>query len=267
MKDIVDSTGLVKNILLAGEEILRVYNGSVAVEYKADHSPLTIADKRSNNIITGFLASSSPLPILSEEAAEVNYSERKNWNRFWLLDPLDGTKEFINRNGEFTINIALIENSAPVFGLIYLPVKDLLYAAIKGKGSFRILNLKNANSSDFDSIIYKGEKLPFPKDASRPYTVITSRSHINSETEGYIDEKRKKYPLLVTMPAGSALKFCLVAEGKADVYPRFGLTMEWDTAAGQLIAEEAGKKVICPDTGMSLSYNKPDMHNPFFIVE
>ncbi len=251
-------------IVLAGKSVMQVYSKPFDVEYKEDHSPLTEADKISNEIISSGLKSTQ-YPVLSEEMDETPYEERKAWKNFWLVDPLDGTKEFVKRNGEFTVNIALINDGLPVFGLIYLPVPQTLYYAIKGHGAYRILNAGNYTYQWNDQLMKVAEKLPLfiPK---RDYTIVASRSHLSPETEAYINKEQKKHGKVNTVSAGSSIKFCIVAEGKADAYPRFAPTMEWDTAAGQIIAEETGKKVLNIETNKPLSYNKKILLNPSFLV-
>jgi 3'(2'), 5'-bisphosphate nucleotidase len=236
----------------AGEAILGVYGSAVKAELKADSSPVTAADRLSHEILADHLARTSPFPVLSEEGKDIPYEERRHWETFWLLDPLDGTKEFISRNGEFTVNTALIHRGLPVMGAIYAPVKDLLYTAIKGGGAYRTVH---------------GETVRLPVDRQRTNCVVVgSRSHASREFEAYVLKLRARYEAIELITAGSSLKFCLVAEGAADLYPRLGTTMEWDTAAGQLIVEEAGGRVVEAEGGRPLRYNKADLRNPHFIV-
>jgi 3'(2'), 5'-bisphosphate nucleotidase len=251
----------------AGEAIMQVYNSGFSVEYKEDNSPLTLADKLSHEIISTGLQKHSSYPVLSEEMAEIPYNERKNWSVFWLVDPLDGTKEFVKRNGEFTVNIALIENEAPVMGFIYLPVHKTLYYSLQNKGAYRVM--KGDSIIHFKSgaeIIKASEKLPAEQPKDKIFTIVASRSHNSPDTEAFIEKERSTHGSVNLVSAGSSIKFCLVAEGKADAYPRFAPTMEWDTAAGQAIAEESGKKVVLPDGKTSLSYNKKSLLNPYFMV-
>ena len=234
----------------AGAEIMEVYSGEISVEYKDDRSPLTLADRRSHRVIEKGLKELAPeIPVISEEGALVDYSVRKDYARFWLVDPLDGTKEFIKRNGEFTVNIALIEGDLPVLGVIYAPAKGLLYYAGKGTGAFKEVDRLQARP-----IV---SELP-PGHGIR---AVVSRSHPSAEIEEFL----KGYSVASSVEAGSSLKFCLVAEGSADLYPRFGETWEWDTAAGHAIASEAGAVVTLPDSG-ELTYNKENLKNPGFIV-
>lgn len=252
-------------IILAGRAVIDVYNKPFDVEFKEDHSPLTEADKLSNDIISSGLRNTEYPLVISEEMAEVPYEERKQWNNFWLVDPLDGTKEFVKRNGEFTVNIALIENNLPVFGLIYLPVPQILYYAIKGKGAYRILDAASRKYQMANQLNDVAERLPLFK-TKRDYTIIASRSHLSPETDAFIKTETEKHGKINTVSAGSSIKFCIVAEGKADTYPRFAPTMEWDSAAGQIIAEETGKQVLNMETQKVLTYNKKSLTNPHFLV-
>ena len=255
----------------AGEAILEVYGSDFAVEQKDDKSPLTLADKRSHEIIMDVLqqtitVNNSTVPILSEEGRETPYDERKEWEYFWLVDPLDGTKEFVKRNGEFTVNIALIHKYKPVLGIIYIPVKDVFYFAAIDTGAYKLEN--SAILSDNLSIkklIANSQRLPLNNNKAS-FTVIGSRSHTSEEFSEFVIRLKEKYDNVEFISSGSSLKLCLVAEGKADVYPRFGPTMEWDTAAGQAIAEQAKCTVIDTETDGPLNYNKNSLLNPFFIV-
>lgn len=239
----------------AGVEILEVYESDFAVEHKDDKSPLTMADKRGHLKIMSYL-SSTPYPVLSEEGKHLSYDERKDWGRFWLVDPLDGTKEFIKRNGEFTVNIALVENAVPIMGVIYVPVKDTLYIGSE-EGAFKY--------ERYVSDTEVKQQLPLPK-GDRPYTVVGSRSHMSPETEAFFEEKKKEYGEVEIMAVGSSLKLCMVAEGKADAYPRYAPTMEWDTGAGHAIALAAGFNVTKYNTEEALEYNKEALLNPWFLV-
>ncbi|MFM7016604.1 MAG: 3'(2'),5'-bisphosphate nucleotidase CysQ [Bacteroidota bacterium] len=254
----------------AGVEILKVYDGEIIVEIKDDRSPLTEADKRSNTAIVEHLGTS--LPILSEEGKTIDYSERKDWELFWLVDPLDGTKEFIKRNGEFTVNIALIKNQTPVGGVIYAPVINDLYFSIENMGAFKINSsinelLQLVSVPNFISaLIAKASKLPLAT-GNRLFTVVASRSHMSEETTTFIEELKSKHGEINLISKGSSLKLCLVAEGAAEVYPRFAPTMEWDTAAGHAIALGAGLTVRHTDSNHPLIYNKENLLNPWFVVE
>jgi len=258
--------------LEAGKEIMRIYDDpsqDFGIERKADNSPLTLADKAAHNCIVRHLEPTG-IPILSEEGAHLPYEERKAWKRLWVVDPLDGTKEFIKKNGEFTVNIALVEDGSPVIGVIFAPATRMLYAGIVGVGARRVENIK----FEYLGIPVSQMKEPLvfhtlPQSSLSDHiglNVVASRSHLNSETEEYINTLRQKNRHVQLVSKGSSLKICLVAEGTADVYPRFAPTMEWDTAAGDAIARAAGKSVVDAQTGQPLTYNKPDLHNPWFIV-
>jgi len=251
----------------AGARILEVYNqSSVLTEYKADHSPLTEADKASHQVLEDILSDSN-LPILSEEGEHLTYEERSAWDLFWLIDPLDGTKEFIKRNGEFTVNVALVRDGDPVVGVVFVPVTGDLYFASNSIGSYRIKWEHDIREKlpGLDQLIDRADKLPFA--SKKTYTIVASRSHINEETELFIKQLEKEHREVSVVSIGSALKICIVAEGNADIYPRFGPTMEWDTAAGQCVAINAGSTVTRNDTGVTMFYNKPDLLNPWFIVK
>ena len=242
----------------AGKEILKVYKKNIIIKSKEDNSPLTIADINSNNIIINKLKNiDTSIPILSEESL-VDWSERKSWKKYWLIDPLDGTKEFINRNGEFTVNIALIEKNYPIFGVIYAPAKSLLYYAIKNNGSFKTNTSLKINNFDKFKIIKSNKK------QSDPIKVIGSRSHSNIEFTNWLDNNLDNYELV---KAGSSLKFCLIAEGDADIYPRLGPTSEWDIAAGHIILEEAGGSMSNLDKNKILDNTKESVINPYFIAK
>lgn len=248
----------------AGRKILEVYENEFEVETKTDNSPLTEADKRSHYAIKDIL---SPLNIdmLSEEGKLLPYPERKSWNKFWLIDPLDGTKEFIKRNGEFTVNIALVENGYPVAGVVHVPVTGKTYYGSFGKGSFAF-TVDNTASTPIEDYMQNAEKLPVAKTPS-VYTLVASRSHNTPETENFIEEKRQQYGEVECISSGSSIKLCLVAEGRANAYPRLAPTMEWDTAAGHAVAKFAGCNVYDYATGKELAYNKENLLNPWFVVE
>lgn len=237
----------------AGDKILEVYNSdSFGEEIKADKSPLTKADKESHNTIVAVL-DQSELPVLSEEGKDITYEDRKDWEYFWMVDPLDGTKEFIKRNGEFTVNIALIHGNTPILGVVYVPVTGKMYWALKGKGAFTSENggeatiLKCATFTDSDENL----------------KIIGSRSHMNEETQEFIAKYNK--PEIVSM--GSSLKFMLLAEGKAHIYPRIAPTMEWDTAAAHIVVVEAGGTVKQFGKEESVVYNKVNLLNPYFVAK
>ena len=242
--------------LLAGDEILQIYNDKIEIIQKKDLSPLTKADIASNKIILRSLeAIDNSIPILSEESL-VNWNERKKWKKYWLVDPLDGTKEFIKKNGEFTVNIALIENNKPILGVIYVPTKSTLYFAQQNFGSFKINITSELNSLD-------GAKKIFVSNQKIIQRVIGSRSHSNKNFDEWV---KNNFPNSLIVQAGSSYKFCLIAEGSADIYPRFGPTSEWDIAAGHIIVNEAGGEVRTFDN-TDINYNtKEDLINPHFYA-
>jgi 3'(2'), 5'-bisphosphate nucleotidase len=251
----------------AGRRTLEIYNQDFSVETKRDNSPLTQADRDAHKIIVSGLRTFD-LPILSEEGRDIPYGERCAWEQFWMVDPLDGTKEFVKRNGEFTINIALIHQQSPILGVVYVPVLYRLYFAVVGMGAYRC-DISDAASMDSDllnELTAVSRRLSADAAGDRPFTIVGSRSHATPELEAYVAQKRLTYESVEFISAGSSLKFCLVAEGSADVYPRMGSTMEWDTAAGHVVAEQAGASVLRVDNGNPLLYNKPDLLNPWFIV-
>lgn len=233
--------------------ILEVYHSDdFGAETKGDNSPLTKADKAAHRAIVAILEVSG-LPVLSEEGRAIPYEERSQWKRFWMIDPLDGTKEFIKRNGEFTVNIALIENGASVLGVLGVPVTDEVFYATKGNGAYYV------SKAGASPMLLKTTVSDLKQDGLR---VVASRSHLSPETEAFVNGL-----LNPTMKSsGSSLKFMLLAKGEADVYPRYAPTMEWDTAAAHIIVEEAGKKVLQYRSDIPLQYNKPDLLNPWFLV-
>jgi 3'(2'), 5'-bisphosphate nucleotidase len=249
----------IKAALQAGKEILEVYrSGNFQISEKADASPLTLADRRAHQVIKELLSVFN-LPILSEEGKAIPYQERKNWEIFWIVDPLDGTKEFIKRNGEFTVNIALVKGNRPILGVVYAPALGELYYASETSGSVKV-HVKD------DGTLGEPEVLnPERTAADRDYiVVVASRSHMSEETKAFIEKISSKKEVK-TVSKGSSLKLCLVAEGEADVYPRFAPTMEWDTAAGQAVVEFSGGKVLDTE-GNPLRYNKENLLNPYFIA-
>lgn len=243
--------------LAAGREILAIYHDPLqdfGIEKKADNSPLTLADKAAHQCILFHLQECTKIPVLSEEGKHLPFETRCIWDRLWIVDPLDGTKEFIKKNGEFTVNIALVEHGKPTLGVVYVPEQDVLYYGIVGEGAWKQVG--------------KEEPLPLPLPQQRDnFVVVASRSHMTPETEAYIEEMRKIHDNVETISSGSSIKICLVAEGTADSYPRFAPTCEWDTAAGDAVARAAGKSVVNVQTGDPLCYNKPDLLNPWFLVE
>lgn len=259
----------IKAALEAGKGIMEVYTDpkqDFQIERKSDHSPLTIADKVSNDIITRYLEN-TPYPILSEEGKTIDYSIRKDWHDLWIIDPLDGTKEFIKRNGEFTVNIALVSDGKPVMGVIYLPVLKELYYGDLQLGAFKMSEISSLDSYiSIDELLVASQQLPLAK-SHDAYIVVASRSHLSPETENFINDLTKEHGTVELISSGSSIKICLVAEGSADIYPRFAPTMEWDTAAGNAIALAAGKIITQQDGITPLCYNKEDLLNPWFIVK
>jgi 3'(2'), 5'-bisphosphate nucleotidase len=251
MLDQINIQDIVSIAKEAGNAIMQIYNQDFEVEYKKDNSPVTQADKKSNDIIeNGLNQLSIILPILSEEGMNIPYKDRKGWEYFWLVDPLDGTKEFVNKNGEFTVNIALIYKSKPVLGVVYAPALDICYWAKQDEGAFK-----------------DGQKLPLKTEKQRKfYKVVFSRSHMSDDTQDFIDaintDKEKK---LISI--GSSLKICLVAEGEADIYPRLGPTMEWDTGAAHAVVDEAGGQLNDQKNNDVLKYNtNKKLLNNYFVV-
>ena len=249
LSEILDN--LIEISRLAGDEILDVYNGTIDVTLKDDLSPLTDADRRSNAVITSKLSTLYPeIPILSEEGKKINFSDRKKWNLFWLIDPLDGTKEFIKRNGEFTVNIALIKNNTPILGIIHIPITHETYWGSINKGSFYL----NEN----DDVL----SISVSNNHQNPIRIVASRSHPSEMLNDLLD-KIIDYEII---KIGSSIKFCHIASGQADCYPRFGPTSEWDTAAGEAIVRYAGGNMVTLN-GNLMNYNaKEDYLNPNFIV-
>ncbi|OQX59319.1 MAG: 3'(2'),5'-bisphosphate nucleotidase [Helicobacteraceae bacterium 4484_230] len=244
----------------AGSAIMEIYEKDFQIEYKDDKSPLTEADLKSNEIICSALVNLYPdIPLLSEENKEVPYGDRKGWEYFWLIDPIDGTKEFIKKNGEFTVNIALIHKDVPVLGVVYAPVLNDMYYAKKGEGAFK-----------------NGLRLPLEQNSEpeKKLSVVASKSHLSKETQEFIDNLRLSTEELSLVSKGSSLKLCMVAEGAADIYPRLAPTMEWDTAAAHAVVLEAGKEVLQYQEDflsegaklLPVVYNKENLLNPWFVV-
>jgi 3'(2'), 5'-bisphosphate nucleotidase len=238
---------------LASKEILTVYHsGDFQAEAKGDNSPLTLADKKAHEVISAILQPSN-LPLLSEEGRSIPYEERKDWEYFWMVDPLDGTKEFLKRNGEFTVNIALIHKGIPILGVVAVPVTGDVFYADEVNGGF----VKRAGVT---MALAKHKAIDLSQPALR---IVASRSHMSEETQDFIS--KLKEPTLVSQ--GSSLKFMLLAEGKADVYPRFAPTMEWDTAAAHAVVKSVGLKVFQHGSENEVVYNKIDLLNPWFLVK
>jgi len=248
--DIQDIVTIAKE---AGKAIMQAYKQDFEVEYKQDNSPLTLADKKANDIIEACLNKLSvSLPILSEEGNDIPYKDRKDWEYFWLVDPLDGTKEFVKKNDEFTVNIALIHKDTPVLGVVYAPALDICYWAKQDEGAFK-----------------DGKNLPLKtSDQRNTYKIVASRSHMSDETQTFIDaiDTQKEKELI---SIGSSLKICLVAEGEADIYPRLGPTMEWDTGAAHAVVCESGKNLQKYKDGeySKHGYNKENILNQWFVVQ
>ncbi len=247
-----------------GKEILEVYHTNFKVDLKEDKSPLTEADEKANAKINEFLSGSN-IPIISEENKQIDFETRKNWTICWIVDPLDGTKEFVKRNGEFTVNIALVKNGQPILGVIFVPVEKTLYFADveKNKAYKTVFDM---NRFDISNIMMGAMEI-HPRPVSlKEKIVVGSRSHMSPETEDFVKNLKTEVEKVEIVSKGSSLKFCLVAEGLADVYPRFAPTMEWDTAAGQAICEAVGLEVISQETNQPLLYNKKNLLNPWFLV-
>lgn len=254
----------IKNIALsAGRLIMQIYEKDFSIEYKDDNSPLTQADTKSNELICDRLKLLYPkIPIMSEENKQVAYEIRKDWDCYWCIDPIDGTKEFIKKNGEFTVNIALICKGEPVLGIVYAPALQELYSAKKGDGAF-----KEVLSAKYE--VLSKDKLPLisQKNLKEKTTVVASKSHLSSETQEFIDNLALNTSHLALTSIGSSLKFCMIAEGSADIYPRLAPTMEWDTAAADVIVREAGKMTYQFESQEPLMYNKENLLNPWFVVK
>ena len=248
----------------AGDAIMAVYNSSYSVELKNDNSPLTIADKNAHSIIDETLRLTK-IPILSEEGEEIPFTIRKNWKLLWIVDPLDGTKEFVKHNDEFTVNVALIFENQPILGVVYCPpLKTLYFANSKSDKAFKTI-LNDGVPKNLSELIALSEKMPI-SESTATFTVVASRTHLNEETTEFIANLKKKHNEIVQISKGSSLKFCLVAEGLADIYPRFAPTCEWDTAAAQAIVHFAGGEVVDANTNLTLIYNKENLLNPSFIA-
>ncbi|MDA9151569.1 3'(2'),5'-bisphosphate nucleotidase CysQ [Schleiferiaceae bacterium] len=246
----------------AGIQIMKIYESDdFGVEIKGDDSPLTKADKASHGVIVSAL-STTGVPVLSEEGAQIQYAERANWNVFWMIDPIDGTKEFIKKNGEFTVNIALIQNGKPILGVVYAPVLQEIFFAEDGLGSYKKIQVQTLE--DFENAIITDLTRVQPPIT---YTLVVSKSHMNESTQEYVDKKEREHGTIDAASFGSSLKICKVADGSAHCYPRFGPTMEWDTAAAHAVAAIAGCSVTQEDEQSALRYNKENLLNPYFIIQ
>lgn len=249
----------------AGKVIMEIYESkNFDVQTKEDNSPLTLADKKANEVINEFLLPTN-IPLISEENKQIDYSVRKQWEECWIVDPLDGTKEFIKRNGEFTVNIALVSRGKPRLGVIFAPALNSLYFAdVSENKAFKVF--LTPNDLKIDNILDQAEEIS-PSVHEDCIRVVGSRSHMNEDTLQYIEELKQKYGKEIEVVSkGSSLKFCLVAEGEAHIYPRFAPTMEWDTVAGQAICEAVGLNCISRETGRSMTYNREDLLNGHFFV-
>lgn len=251
----------------AGHKVMEVYNTSdFQVNLKSDRTPLTLADRLAHDEIKNSLTKTY-IPVLSEEGRSIVYEERKGWDYFWVVDPLDGTKEFIKRNGEFTVNIALIYERFPVAGVVYVPVTGKLYYSLQPEGAFMVTGIEASTDFEitFEELSKRSERIPKPYPHEK-IVVVESRSHSSADTIQYIKGIVERFKDVELLPIGSSLKMCMIAEGIADIYPRLSLSSEWDTAAGQAIVEGAGFRVVTYESGERLSYNKEELVNPWFIV-
>jgi len=270
----IDVLKLLKIVKEAGERVCHIYimYKDFQIELKEDETPITIADKESNEILTTGITELYPeIPILSEEGIIYPFEERKKWEYFWLIDPLDGTKEFILKNGQFTVAVSLIKNNKPVLGIIYLPVDDTFFFAYKGLGAFRVEGrVIKQDTNSLDYVLKHSLKLPIVSNKEKDkIKVVVSRSRFSKETRRFVKILRKFYKDVEIIPVGgSLLKFCLLSEGYADIYPRLGSPVaEWDAAAGQIILEESGGKVIDLTTMENITYNKENIKIPPFIAQ
>ncbi|MGM0520394.1 MAG: 3'(2'),5'-bisphosphate nucleotidase CysQ [Campylobacterota bacterium] len=252
-----------KIAIKAGEAIMEIYSQDFDVEYKDDNSPLTKADKVSNQIICDRLKELYPnIPIMSEENKQTDYEQRKEWTEYFCIDPIDGTKEFIKKNDEFTVNIAIIYENRPVLGVVYAPALGDLYYAKENEGAY--LEVLGTRSE-----VLSKNKLPITtqKNLKEKTTVVASKSHLSNETQEFIDNLALNTEHLTLVSKGSSLKLCMVAAGEADVYPRLAPTMEWDTAAADAVVRQSGKQTLQYKTDKEVVYNKQDLLNPWFIVK
>ena len=252
----------IKAAIEAGKVIMEIYNDEdFQVEIKTDNSPLTKADLRANTVINSYLQLTN-IPIISEENKQLDFQQRQNWTNCWIVDPLDGTKEFIKRNGEFTVNIAYITNNLPALGVIYVPAKNTIYYADENGAWKQVLK-----SSDTEAFDHSESIRISPEKVEGKIRFVGSRSHMNDDTKSFISNlEGNSTDEIEVVSKGSSLKFCLVAEGKADIYPRFAPTMEWDTAAGQAICKAVGLTVIDKETGREMKYNRENLLNNYFLV-
>lgn len=249
--------------LAAGEVVMQIYKKDFTIEYKDDKSPLTEADKAANEVICSRLRALYPsIPLMSEENKEIDYDTRKKWNYYWCIDPIDGTKEFIKKNDEFTINIALIHNNTPVLGVVFAPAINEMYSAKKGEGAY-------LSAMSDQGLVLSAQKLPLRvnENTKNSLSVVASKSHLSAETQELIDNLALNTEHLTLVSKGSSLKLCMVASGEADIYPRLAPTMEWDTAAADAIVREAGKMTYQFENNEPMVYNKENLLNPWFVVQ
>lgn len=261
-----DLLKIIEVAIEAGKATKEIYNTDFNVETKENKSPLTLADKTSHDIIVKGLKFTS-LPVMSEEGKSIPFENRKAWEYYWLIDPLDGTKEFIKKNDEFTINIALIKRNKPIAGIVYIPVLDILYWGSALTDSFKTKNAEISCNSvkDLDEFITLSQKLPVNK-SGNDYTIVASRSHMSAETKEFIKKQKDQHKHITTMSRGSSIKLCMIAEGRADIYPRFAPTSEWDTAAGHAVINYSGGKVLKTNMKEEIEYNKREILNPWFVA-
>jgi 3'(2'), 5'-bisphosphate nucleotidase len=254
--------------IIAGKRIMEIFNNEdFQVSMKSDNSPLSSADKEAHEIIKRMLLNSR-IPILSEEGRDMQFEERKAWDILWIVDPLDGTRQFIQKREEFTVNIALVVGGNPLFGVVYAPAIGDMYFGIKDMGSFKInVGDRDLLSHSFQQIIMESKKLDPSSKSTNTFTILASYHHVNKETLEYIDAIRKVYPDAEVKKIGSSLKMCLLADGIGDVYVRYTDTYEWDTAAAQTILEGVGWNINALDTDEPLTYNKESLLNPYFICK
>ena len=249
----------------AGKAILDVYGkDDFEIESKSDQSPLTLADRKAHEIIVSALQETE-IPILSEEGQSIPYMNRSWWEQFWLVDPLDGTKEFIKRNGEFTVNIALVKEGKSVFGVVFAPVINQLYIGDPVRGAFLCTDPRHYQQP-LDYLLQFSEKLPLKHPDKHIFRVVASRSHFNEETRTFIQGMDTGGRKVSLVNRGSSLKICMVATGEADVYPRLGPTMEWDTAAAHAVVKATGRNIYLAENGLEMEYNKENLLNPYFVV-
>jgi 3'(2'), 5'-bisphosphate nucleotidase len=265
MDHLVDVPQVISLIIRAGDAVMDIYRRSFSFSLKEDRTPVTEADTAAHEILSAGL--DPTYPVLSEEGSRSAFQKRRDWPAYWLVDPLDGTKEFISRNGEFTVNIALIADGEPAAGFVYAPAADLLYWAERGRGAYRIRSVSQYRER---SILPEGEPLSGPAQKTRTagggVRITASRSHMSFETEQFVERVRQYAGSVTLNSSGSSLKLCRVAEGASDLYPRFGTTMEWDTAAADAVCRAAGCYVVSTEDLKPLRYNKNDLRNPWFLA-